>query len=152
MIAGVYYQTFMLAPHRWRLVIAWVCGFLYVVGNISITLSVTFGTTTFLVACINVFEKAPGVGVLSGEPYQVYLIFLGVTLFSNAVTAFGNKWLPVLDVISSPDCSIYMNPEADSLDDRRHILDLCWGHCSGRHHSRPCQRGSSRREVCVYTF
>ncbi|KAI8716227.1 hypothetical protein NCS52_00915800 [Fusarium sp. LHS14.1] len=94
---GVYYQTFMLAPPRWRREAAWICGWLYVVGNISITLSVTFGTTLFLVSCINVFETEPGVGVLAGEPYQVFIIFVGITLLSNAVSALGNSWLPWLD-------------------------------------------------------
>ncbi|KAM5385702.1 hypothetical protein ACJZ2D_000901 [Fusarium nematophilum] len=94
---GVYYQTFMLAPARWRREAGWICGWLFVVGNISITLSVTIGTSTFLVSCINVFEREPGVGVLSGEPYQVFLLFVGVTLLSNAISALGNKWLPWLD-------------------------------------------------------
>lgn len=88
----------MLAPARWRREASWICGWLFVVGNISITLSVTFGTTLFIVAVVNLFETAPGVGVLPGEPYQVYLIFVGVTVFSNAVSALGNKWLPWLDV------------------------------------------------------
>lgn len=88
----------MLAPSNWRRVASWICGWLYVVGNITITLSVNFGTTLFFVSCINVFEKEPGVGVLAGEPYQVYLIFLGITLLANFVSAMGNKWLPLLDV------------------------------------------------------
>lgn len=94
---GVYYQAFMLAPPRWRRIAGWICGWLYLVGNISITLSVNFGTTLFIVACVNVFEKEPGVGVLEGKAYQVYLIFLGITLLTNAVSAFGNKYLPLLD-------------------------------------------------------
>ncbi|KAM5356766.1 hypothetical protein ACJ41O_003412 [Fusarium nematophilum] len=97
LIICVYYQTFMLAPARWRREAGWICGWLFVVGNISITLSVTIGTSTFLVSCINVFEREPGVGVLSGEPYQVFLLFVGVTLLSNAISALGNKWLPWLD-------------------------------------------------------
>lgn len=97
----------MLAPPAWRREAAWVCGWLYVIGNISITLSVTFGTTLFLVACVNVFETEPGVGVLSGEPYQVFLIFVGVTLLSNAISALGNKWLPWLDVsVALPLCRL----------------------------------------------
>ncbi|VUC26891.1 unnamed protein product [Clonostachys rosea] len=94
---GVYYQAFMLAPSNWRRVASWICGWLYVVGNITITLSVNFGTTLFLVGCINVFESEPGVGILAGEPYQVYLIFLGITLLCNAISSLGNKWLPLLD-------------------------------------------------------
>lgn len=97
-LLGVYYQAFMLAPSRWRRVASWVCGWLYVVGNITITLSVIFGAATFLISCINVFESSPGVGVFPGETYQVYLLFFALTLFCNATSAFGNRWLPVLDV------------------------------------------------------
>ncbi len=88
----------MLSPPKWRRVASWVCGWAYVVGNITITLAVNFGTTLFFVACINVFESEPGVGVFAGEPYQVFLIFLGITILCNAVSALGNKWLPWLDV------------------------------------------------------
>lgn len=99
---GVYYQTFQMAPPAWRLAASWVCGWLYVVGNVTITLAVNFGTALFLVACIDVFESSPGVGVFSGEAWQVFLIFLGLTLLCNAVSAFGDRWLPILDVRSPP--------------------------------------------------
>jgi amino acid permease len=99
---GVYYQTWMLAPTAWRHIAAWVCGWLYVVGNITITLSVNFATALFLVASINVFETADGKGVLAGDAYQVFLIFLGITFLCNLVSSLCNKWLPVLDVCHSP--------------------------------------------------
>ncbi|KAF5565590.1 GABA permease [Fusarium phyllophilum] len=94
---GVYYQAFMLSPPRWRRIASWICGWLYLVGNITITLAVNFGTALFIVGCVNVFEKSPGVGVLSGEAYQVFLIFLALTILCNAVSALGNKWLPWID-------------------------------------------------------
>ncbi|KAM0415696.1 hypothetical protein ACHAPT_013368 [Fusarium lateritium] len=94
---GVYYQAFMLAPARWRRIASWICGWLYIVGNITITLAVNFGTSLFIVSCVNVFEKSPGVGVMSGEAYQVFLIFLAITFLCNAVSALGNRWLPWLD-------------------------------------------------------
>ncbi|EEU39941.1 uncharacterized protein NECHADRAFT_68874 [Fusarium vanettenii 77-13-4] len=94
---GVYYQAFMLAPARWRRIASWICGWLYVVGNITITLAVNFGTALFFVGCINVFEKSDGSGVLSGEAYQVFLIFLALTLLCNAVSSLGNRWLPWID-------------------------------------------------------
>ncbi|KAI1091738.1 amino acid transporter [Rostrohypoxylon terebratum] len=97
---GVYYQTFMLASPQWRRLAAWTCGWLYVVGNVTITLAVNFGTTLFLVGCVNVFETADGEGVLAGEPYQVFLIFLGLTFLCNAVSSLGNKWLPILDTFA----------------------------------------------------
>ncbi|KAI1078744.1 amino acid transporter [Whalleya microplaca] len=97
---GVYYQTFMLAPPRWRRISAWICGWLYVVGNVTITLAVNFGSTLFLVGCVNVFENDQGEGVLAGDPYQVFLIFLGITLLCNAVSSLGNRWLPILDTFA----------------------------------------------------
>ncbi|GAW19385.1 hypothetical protein ANO14919_088710 [Xylariales sp. No.14919] len=97
---GVYYQAFMLAPMSYRRLAAWVCGWLYVVGNITITLSVNFATALFLVASVNVFQTAAGEDVLAGSAYQVFLIFLGVTLICNLVCALCNKWLPILDTFA----------------------------------------------------
>ncbi|KAI1113251.1 amino acid permease [Nemania sp. NC0429] len=97
---GVYYQAFMLAPPSYRRLSAWICGWLYVVGNITITLSVNFATALFVVGCVNVFEKSEGVGVLEGSAYQVFLIFLGLTLLCNLVCALCNNWLPILDTFA----------------------------------------------------
>jgi amino acid transporter len=103
---GVYYQCFMLAPPSYRKLISWICGWSFVVGNITITLAVNFGTTLFLAACINVFESepgvdgAPGVGIFAGKPWQIYLIFLLLTIVCNLISAFGNRILPWLDTFA----------------------------------------------------
>ncbi|KAL1876838.1 hypothetical protein VTK73DRAFT_9140 [Phialemonium thermophilum] len=94
---GVYYQAFMLSPPAWRRIASWICGWLYTVGNITITLAVNFGTTLFFVGCINVFESEPGVGIFSPTDWQLYLIFLGITFLCNAVSSLGNRHLPLLD-------------------------------------------------------
>lgn len=95
---GVYYQTFMLAAPSYRKIASWICGWCFVVGNITITLSVNFATALFYVACINVFTDAEGNGIFEGTTWQVYLIFLAVTLLCNLVCVTSNKWLPWLDV------------------------------------------------------
>jgi amino acid permease len=95
---GVYYQTFQLAPPSIRRVAAYLCGWAYVVGNITITLAVQFGTTIFFVACVNVFESEAGEPVWKETTYQVFLVFLGVTLLCNAISIYGNRWLHHLDV------------------------------------------------------
>ncbi|KAK5655201.1 hypothetical protein OQA88_6100 [Cercophora sp. LCS_1] len=97
---GVYYQTFMLAPPSIRRISAYICGWLYVVGNITITLAVQFGTTLFFVACVNVFESEPGVGVWQAETYQIFLTFVGVTVLCNLISIFGNRWLHHLDTFA----------------------------------------------------
>lgn len=108
---GVYYQTFMLSPPWCRKIMSWICGWAYVIGNITITLAVQFGTTLFLISCINVFESEPGVGIFPATNWQIFLVFVGITLFCNAVSAFGNKWLPLLDVCYFP--SIWLACETD---------------------------------------
>uniref|UniRef100_A0A8H7N8C7 Amino acid permease/ SLC12A domain-containing protein n=1 Tax=Bionectria ochroleuca TaxID=29856 RepID=A0A8H7N8C7_BIOOC len=97
---GVYYQTFMLSPKSWRRITSWICGWAYVVGNILITLAVNFGTTLFIVGCINVFETEDGEGIFQVETYQVYLIFVALTLLCNLVSSLGNRWLPYLDTFA----------------------------------------------------
>ncbi|TGZ76185.1 amino acid permease [Ascodesmis nigricans] len=97
---GVYYQTFMLSPPWCRRITSWICGWAYVLGNITITLAVNFGTTLFFVACINVFTDENGNEIFPAETYQIFLIFLLITLICNAISAFGNKWLPWLDTFA----------------------------------------------------
>lgn len=96
---GVYYQTFVLSPLWCRRVASWICGWSYVAGNITITLAVNFGTALLFVGCLNIFEDANGVGITENfQPYQTFLIFLAITFLTHSIPAFGNKWLPWLEV------------------------------------------------------
>ncbi|KAL4889387.1 amino acid/polyamine transporter I [Aspergillus ambiguus] len=97
---GVYYQTFALSPSWCRRVTAWICGWSYVAGNITITLAVNFATALFLTESLNLFQS-DGVGITEDfQPYQTYLIFLGITLICHAIPAFGNKWLVHLETFA----------------------------------------------------
>lgn len=93
----------MLSPPNWRRIASWVCGWLYVVGNITITLAVNFGTALFFIGCINVFDKgldaegAP-IPMIEGNSWQQFLIFLAITVLCNLISSLGNKWLPWIDV------------------------------------------------------
>lgn len=114
---GVYYQTFMLSPPSYRKIAAWICGWAYVAGNITITLAVNFGTALFYVACINVYTDADGNGIFEATTYQVFLLFLAITLFCNAVSALGNRWLPILDV----SFNIKQHKTKMPLDDTKNV-------------------------------
>jgi amino acid permease len=139
---GVYYQTFMITPPAYRKIASWICGWSFVVGNITITLAVNFGTTLFLVGCINVFEDAEGNGIFAGETYQVFLVFVGITLLCNAVSALANKWLPWLDVRFSPRATVCCHlPNLDFC----HFLDFCWAHMHCHLRARDCKRRTTYR-------
>lgn len=98
---------------------AWITGWCFVLGNIIITLSVNFGTTLFIIGCVNIFTTTSmvadpsdptGVATIEAQvgifddskPYQIWLIFLAITLVCNAISALGNKWLPILDTCAVP--------------------------------------------------
>jgi amino acid transporter len=103
---GVYYQTFVLSPLWCRRVASWICGWSYVAGNITITLAVNFGTTLLFIGCLNVFEDANGNGITSDfQAYQTFLIFLAITFLTHAISAFGNKYLPYIEVLAIPQPS-----------------------------------------------
>ncbi|ETI21865.1 hypothetical protein G647_05934 [Cladophialophora carrionii CBS 160.54] len=97
---GVYYQTFMVSPRRYRTVTAWICGWAYTMGVITITLSVNFGSAQFFVACINIFSDADGNPVWEAKTYQVFLLFIAITVLCNTVSSVGNRWLPILDTFA----------------------------------------------------
>lgn len=90
----------MLAPASWRRLASWICGWLYVVGQIIIVLAVNFGTTQFFVACVNIFQNEDGTPIWDATKYQIFLVFLGITIACNLVASLGNRWLPLLDVSS----------------------------------------------------
>ncbi|EYE92003.1 putative amino acid permease [Aspergillus ruber CBS 135680] len=98
---GVYYQTFALSPPWCRRVMAWICGWCYFAGQVTITLSVNFGTTLFFIEALNLFKYADGTGFTENfEAWQTYLIFLGITLFTHILPSIGNKWLTYVELFA----------------------------------------------------
>jgi amino acid transporter len=90
----------MVSPPWCRSLLAWLTGWAFTLGNIIITLSVNFGTSLFLVGCINIFEDSDGNGIFAAKPYQIYLIFIAITLICNLISSLLNKWLPLLDTLT----------------------------------------------------
>lgn len=62
-----------------------------------ITLSVNYGTTLLLLGCINIFKDSNGDGIYLATAWQTWLVFLGITIICNMISALLNKYLPVLD-------------------------------------------------------
>jgi len=151
---GVYYQTFVLSPLWCRRVASWICGWSYVAGNITITLAVNFGTTLLFVACLNVFEKSPGVGITDDfATYQTFLIFLAITLLTHAISAFGNKWLPLLEVcIRTCPFTPWGNSTDDPILDICHFLDHGWFACHHCVFAGHCETRSSRRRLGIWSL
>ncbi|KII84149.1 hypothetical protein PLICRDRAFT_57954 [Plicaturopsis crispa FD-325 SS-3] len=92
--AGAYYWTYRLAPQRYKVILSWVNGWLTMVGVWTISLSVTFGTAQLVVSGAGIYHPD-----WVAEPWQTYVIFLGVTAVASFVCIFFNNILPMLDII-----------------------------------------------------
>ncbi|KAG6374151.1 amino acid transporter [Boletus reticuloceps] len=109
--AGAYYWCYRLAPPRYKLIFSWINGWLNLVGNWTITLSVTFGIPQHCPPKVIVSPRTfsgtaqlivAGVGIYLPEwvatPWQTYVIFLGVTAVACGFCLFFNKYLPSIDI------------------------------------------------------
>lgn len=92
--AGPYYWAYQLAPPKYKVVLSWITGWISLSGNWTIALSVNFGVALFIVAAAQIYHPEWDI-----QPYQVVLIFWGVTLFTMSVCMFGNDFLPLIDTI-----------------------------------------------------
>jgi amino acid transporter len=50
---GVYYWSFMLSPPKHAPLVSWIVGWLSVIGNVVVTLSVNFATTQLILSSVN---------------------------------------------------------------------------------------------------
>jgi amino acid transporter len=91
----------MLAPPKWRRIAAWICGWLYLVANVTIIMAVNFATATFLIACISILRDDESKLLIAGEAYQVFLFYLAITLICTSISTIGNRGLLIIDVSKS---------------------------------------------------
>lgn len=56
---GVYYWSFMLSPPKYAPLVSWIVGWLSVIGNVVVTLSVNFATTQLILSSVNRKSRSP---------------------------------------------------------------------------------------------
>ncbi|KAF8232261.1 amino acid transporter [Tricholoma matsutake] len=93
--AGAYYWCYRISPPRYRLLLSWINGWLNMVGVWTICLSVVFGTAQILVAGVTIFYPQ-----WVATPWQTYLIFVAVLIWTSIFIIFFNRILPTLDIIA----------------------------------------------------
>ncbi|KAG9308658.1 amino acid transporter [Chiua virens] len=91
--AGAYYWCYRLAPPQYKLIASWINGWLNLVGNWTVTLSVTFGTAQLIIAGAGIYYPD-----WVATPWQTYLVFLGVTAVACSFCLFLNRLLPSIDI------------------------------------------------------
>ncbi|KAK2739757.1 hypothetical protein FQN57_006454 [Myotisia sp. PD_48] len=91
--AGPYYWSFQLA-HKNKTILSFVNGCIWLIGNWTITLSVNFGFASLISATVSLYH--PG---WQATGWQLLLIFYLICVISFVICAFGNRFLPKVDII-----------------------------------------------------
>ena len=92
--AGPYYWSFQLAKEQHRTVLSFITGWIWLIGNWTITLSVNFGLASLISATAAMYHPD-----FAATSWQLLLIFYAILLISFVICTFGNRFLPMVDTI-----------------------------------------------------
>ena len=91
--AGPYYWSFQVAKSN-KTVLSFITGWIWLIGNWTITLSVNFGFASLIGATISIYHPD-----FTAQPWQLLLIFFAICLITLTICALGNTFLPMVDTI-----------------------------------------------------
>lgn len=124
--AGPYYWAFQVAKTN-KTILSFITGWVWLIGNWTITLSVNFGFASLIAATVAMYHPD-----WTPDPWQLLLIFYAICLLTFVICAFGNKFLPVVDTICAAwtaiSIFIIMVALAVKADVGRHSASYALGH------------------------
>ena len=91
---GVYYWSAMLSTRKYAPVASWVTGWLTLVGNWTVTLSINFSGGQLILSAITLWKED-----FVPNQYQTILMFWAVMLVCMCVNIFGAKYLDLINKI-----------------------------------------------------
>jgi len=91
---GVYYWSAMLSTRKYAPVASWITGWLTLVGNWTVTLSINFSGGQLILSAITLWRED-----FVANQYQTILMFWAVMLVCLAVNVFGAKYLDLINKI-----------------------------------------------------
>lgn len=125
--AGPYYWSFQIVPQRSKVVLSFINGWVWLIGNWTITLSVNFGFASLLSGTISMYHPD-----WSANDWQLLLIFYAICLASFVICTFGNRFLPMIDTICAAwtaiSILIIMIALSVKADVGRHDASYALGH------------------------
>ncbi|KAF2031616.1 amino acid permease-like protein [Setomelanomma holmii] len=91
---GVYYWSAMLSTREWAPITSWITGWLTLVGNWTVTLSINFSGGQLILSAITLWDED-----FVPNQWQTVLMFWAVMLVCMAVNIFGSKYLDLINKI-----------------------------------------------------
>lgn len=89
---GVYYWAALLSTPKWAPIASWTTGWLTLVGNWTVTLSINFGGAQLILSGISVFNED-----YVANTWQTVLMFWATMLLCFAINVFGAKYLDFIN-------------------------------------------------------
>ncbi|KAH8716841.1 amino acid permease-like protein [Phaeosphaeriaceae sp. PMI808] len=91
---GVYYWSAMLSTREWAPIASWITGWLTLVGNWTVTLSINFSGGQLILSAITLWNED-----FVANQWQTVLMFWAVMLICMSVNIFGAKHLDLINKI-----------------------------------------------------
>lgn len=91
--AGPYYWSFQIAKSN-KKVLSFITGWIWLIGNWTITLSVNFGLASLIAGTVSMYHPD-----FVFTAWQLLLIFYLICIVTLVICTFGNKFLPMVDTI-----------------------------------------------------
>jgi amino acid permease (GABA permease) len=91
---GVYYWSAMLSTRRWAPLMSFIDGWLTLVGNWTVTLSIIFGGAQLILSAISLWDES-----FVANTWQTVLMFWAVTLVCTLVNIFMSRWLDLINKV-----------------------------------------------------
>lgn len=89
--AGPYYWTFQIAQSS-KVLLSFINGWTWLIGNWTITLSVNFGFASLIAGAVGMYHPD-----YTFTSWELLLIFYAITLATLVICTFGNRFLPMVD-------------------------------------------------------
>jgi amino acid transporter len=95
--SGMYYWTYHLSPDNpYRKGLSYLTGWIWLIGNWTIALSVNFGFASLIAATVSIYQ--PG---WTASSWQLLVIFFAICVLSFLICAFGDHLLPYVDAAAA---------------------------------------------------
>lgn len=85
---GVYYWAHLMSSPRYATRASWITGWLGLVGNITVTLSINFSFALLVMSAISLWDET-----FEAKAWQTLLVFWGMMLLCAAINVWGSKHL-----------------------------------------------------------
>ncbi|KAG5925028.1 hypothetical protein E4U53_003360 [Claviceps sorghi] len=123
---GVYYWSAMLSTPGWAAPVSFVDGWLTLVGNWTVTLSINFGGAQLVLGAVALFR--PG---YVATPWQTVLCFWAIMVVCAGVNAFGSRHLHVINqvcILWTGASVLVILVTVLAMAPRRHSAQYVFGH------------------------